>query len=146
MEFSLEKLTGALLMFTVTLIVGGAFFYIFWYDIRTRIWFRNFERDTATAIAEIYALEERSDDSIEGCTVVSYRFTDASGKAYEGSKSFPRSSVPIRMAVGNKIKVHYYTKYPSMFSYIDGYKNDFKSTSRVIGFFLFAGLILWWFF
>jgi hypothetical protein len=141
-----ETILSGIFIFCITLIVGGAFIYAFWYDIRARIWFRNFERDTATAIAEIYALEESSDDSIEGCTVISYRFQDKFGKSYEGSKSFPRSSVPIRMAVGNKIKVHYYTKYPSMFSFIDGYKNDFKSSSRVIGFFLFAGLMLWWFF
>lgn len=148
---STQDVWGAIFMFFVTLVVGGGFFYALWFELRTRMWFRHFERDTVTTSAEIFAVTECADESIRGSVVIHYRFMDANGTPYEGSARLAKSALLSsseralqHLQVGDRIKVHYYTKFPSHFSFLEEQKNTFKRDSRVIGFFIFCWIVFWW--
>lgn len=132
----------AIFVFTICFIIFGAFFYCIWFDIRTRMWMKHFDRDTGTATAEIFS---HSFDEEAGTVALSYRFTDMDGRSREGTQSVMKISMSPRYDIGNKITVYYYKKFPNHFSFIDGYKQSFTRSARYIGFFIFGALMIWWF-
>jgi hypothetical protein len=138
-----DTVIGAVFMFFITLIVGGAFFFAIWCDIRARLWKQHFDRDTATAYAEIISYHE---DSEEGTVAIRYRFNDEHGRSHEGSQTLFKMAVKAGLDIGVKRKVYYYRLFPGMFSYLDGYEKSFFHSMSFIGFFILALLCLGWIF